>query len=86
MSADTLSLHEKHQDWGDKAACKSEETDLFFIPEFYPEAKAVCARCEVREECLSYALRTNVQSGVWGGLETEERKRMRRRLAHRVHR
>jgi WhiB family redox-sensing transcriptional regulator len=43
------------------------------------EAKAVCARCEVRAECLSHALSHAELLGVWGG--TSERARRRMRLA-----
>jgi WhiB family redox-sensing transcriptional regulator len=42
------------------------------------EAKAICARCLVRAECLDYALRAGVRHGVWGGLSEHERRRMRR--------
>jgi len=38
------------------------------------EAKAICATCPVREECLEYALETNQDSGIWGGLDEEQRQ------------
>ena len=41
-------------------------------------AKSVCAACSVREECLEYALDTNQQWGIWGGLLPRERRRIRR--------
>jgi WhiB family redox-sensing transcriptional regulator len=41
------------------------------------EAKAVCARCELREPCLAWALETNQRFGVWGGASERERRRLR---------
>jgi WhiB family redox-sensing transcriptional regulator len=53
------------EDWGARAACRSADPELFFpVSETGPstaqitEAKAVCARCEVRGECLAFALVT----------------------------
>jgi WhiB family redox-sensing transcriptional regulator len=37
-------------------------------------AKRVCASCAVRVECLAYALRSNEQLGVWGGMTENERR------------
>ena len=42
------------------------------------DAKAVCARCPVRSECLEFALRLKVAHGVWGGLSERERRTLRR--------
>jgi WhiB family transcriptional regulator, redox-sensing transcriptional regulator len=38
-------------------------------------ARAVCARCDVRLECLAFALRINDLDGIWGGLTAAERAR-----------
>jgi WhiB family redox-sensing transcriptional regulator len=40
-------------------------------------AKAVCARCAVRDECLDYALAERLDFGIWGGVGGRERRRMR---------
>jgi WhiB family redox-sensing transcriptional regulator len=40
-------------------------------------AKAVCAMCPVRPECLTWALATGQDAGVWGGTSEEERRVMR---------
>lgn len=37
-------------------------------------AKAICAQCSVRDECLDYALRIREQHGIWGGLSEVERR------------
>jgi len=42
------------------------------------EAKANCAGCPVRPECLEEALARSEQYGVWGGLTTPERRNLRR--------
>lgn len=36
------------------------------------EAKSICSRCEVQEQCLEYALR-NEPLGIWGGKTEAER-------------
>jgi WhiB family redox-sensing transcriptional regulator len=62
------------------ANCRGVDADLFFpVPgETSSQAKAVCAGCEVRAECLDYALRHDLRYGVWGGLTKEDRKAVRR--------
>lgn len=42
------------------------------------EAKAVCGRCEVREQCLEWALETRQEDGIWGGKGPKQRRRIRR--------
>ena len=42
------------------------------------EAKAVWNECVVKIDCLEYAIRTNQDSGIWGGTTEEERKSLRR--------
>jgi WhiB family redox-sensing transcriptional regulator len=41
----------------------------------------VCSKCEVRLECLDFAITTRQQEGIWGGLNPKERQRLRRRVA-----
>ncbi len=71
-------------DWASQGACHDEDPELFFpITSSGPgrrqiaRAKAVCARCLVRAECLSYALDSGQESGVWGGTSEEERQALR---------
>lgn len=77
-------------DWRNSAACRTEDPDLFFpIGTSGPallqtaQAKAVCRRCPVREQCLEWALRTGQSIGVWGGTDEEERRALKRRTAAR---
>ena len=37
------------------------------------QAKATCAQCPVRGECLGYAMRVSEPLGIWGGLNETER-------------
>ncbi len=67
--------------WWQLAACRSADPDLFFpVSGAGPAlaqaaaAKAVCAACPVRRECLTYAIFTRQQHGIWGGLTEDERR------------
>jgi WhiB family redox-sensing transcriptional regulator len=69
--------------WQGRANCLGVDPDLFF-PErgaSTREAKAVCHGCEVRLDCLEYALRHGEKFGIWGGLSERERRRVRRERA-----
>lgn len=67
--------------WRDAAACRGVDPDLFYPEAGEPgtEAKQVCRRCDVREECLTYALDNGEKMGVWGGMSERERRIVRRR-------
>jgi len=74
--------------WRDRAACLSLDAELFFpIGNTGPalvqtqEAKAVCRRCKVVESCLSWAMESGQDAGVWGGLSEDERRALKRRNA-----
>ncbi|NDH88296.1 MAG: WhiB family transcriptional regulator, partial [Actinobacteria bacterium] len=43
------------------------------------EAKRVCLSCEVRNDCLEYALSNDERFGIWGGLSERERRRLKKR-------
>ena len=64
--------------WRNNALCAQVDTDLF-----YPEkggstspAMKVCARCDVKKECLLFALETKEKHGIWGGTTERQRRRM----------
>lgn len=69
--------------WRRRAACTGEDLELFFPfgsdgpPLTQVEAKAICARCPVREACLRYAVTTGQGYGIWGGLIEDERRGLR---------
>ena len=75
--------------WRSAAACRSADPELFFPVsdsgkslEQVAEAKAVCAGCPVRRECLAFALRTEQVHGIWGGTTADERTIARRSPIH----
>ena len=45
------------------------------------DAKKVCTECEVKVECLEYALANDERFGIWGGLSERERRKLRRRAS-----
>lgn len=70
--------------WQDQAACRNVDPDLFFPSETDKatalQAKQVCGRCVVKDECLSYALWAREDEGIWGGKTESERRTYRRRI------
>jgi WhiB family redox-sensing transcriptional regulator len=69
------------QGWQDRALCAETDPEAFF-PEkggSTREAKSICTGCEVRAECLEFALTSDERFGIWGGLSERERRRLRRR-------
>jgi WhiB family redox-sensing transcriptional regulator len=49
--------------------CRQHPADLWFaeLPEEVEAAKALCAGCPIRSQCLEQALERNEPWGVWGG-------------------
>ena len=65
----------------EEALCAQTDPEAFF-PEkggSTREAKRVCSRCDVRADCLDYALAHDERFGIWGGLSERERRRLKRR-------
>lgn len=72
-------------DWRSLSACRDTDPELFFpLSAWGPgqaqiaSAKAICASCQVRSDCLQFALRSGQEFGVWGGTSEDERRAMRR--------
>ncbi len=72
-------------DWQLRASCRSMPDNAFFHPDGErgadralreQQAKAVCAECPVRRECLAHALTAREPYGIWGGLGETERHRL----------
>jgi WhiB family transcriptional regulator, redox-sensing transcriptional regulator len=68
-------------EWRQSAACREADPDIFFpVSPAGPgrdevaRAKALCAGCQVRRQCLQFALATHQAHGVWGGTTEEERR------------
>lgn len=68
------------EQWQDRALCAQTDPEAFF-PEkggSTREAKRICLGCEVRNECLEYALAHDERFGIWGGLSERERRKLKR--------
>jgi WhiB family transcriptional regulator, redox-sensing transcriptional regulator len=66
-------------EWQDKALCAEVDPEIFF-PEkggSTRNPKRVCAMCEVRAQCLDYALEHGEAFGIWGGMSERERRRLK---------
>jgi len=75
-------LDEGPMGWQERALCAQTDPEAFF-PEkggSTREAKKVCQQCEVRAECLDYALANDERFGIWGGLSERERRKLKRRV------
>ena len=75
---ESLSLPLTPDQWQDRALCAQTDPEAFF-PEkggSTREAKKICLGCEVRHECLDYALEHDERFGIWGGLSERERRRL----------
>ena len=69
--------------WRDQAACRDVVTtdyDPFFADsaELQAEAIAICESCLVCDDCLTFAVRTGQQYGIWGGQPQQLIRRWRR--------
>ncbi|MGW0946207.1 WhiB family transcriptional regulator [Streptomyces sp. NPDC002623] len=72
--------------WRERAACLRVDPDLFFpvghtgpALDQIDEAKAVCGRCPVMEQCRDWAVEAGQVEGIWGGMTESERRALRRR-------
>mgnify|MGYP003340590660 FL=1 len=70
-------------DWAARAACRTTDPDSLFVQgAAQNRAKAICAGCTVRTECLADALDNKVEFGVWGGMTERERRALLRRRSN----
>ena len=73
-------------DWQIQAACRGPHATVFFPPPQFERkddklqreqrAKAICAGCSVRDDCLDYAFSIREPHGIWGGLNETERRQI----------
>ena len=78
--------------WRDRPACLDENPELFFPIGNAPvarrqteKARVVCRRCEALDACLEWAMNSDQDSGVWGGLSEDQRRALKRRHARNPH-
>ena len=86
--ASSLALAAAEETWRDHALCQDTDPELFFpvgttghALTSIEHAKRVCRECRVSGDCLDFALETNQDSGIWGGLSEDERRAIRRKRA-----
>lgn len=67
-------------EWMERARCRERDPEQFFVRGAVQCRRAIriCDRCEVREECLGYALTNGIEFGVWGGTTERQRRRLAR--------
>jgi WhiB family redox-sensing transcriptional regulator len=65
-------------EWYERANCRGLGAGLFYLDRGVDDstAKAVCAGCEVRTQCLTEALERHEMYGVWGGCSVRQRRRL----------
>ena len=88
MSASTASARparDRRPNWRDDAACRDADPELFFpdgdirsARAHVKMAKLICRGCPARAACLSWALGSGQETGIWGGLTENERRRLHR--------
>jgi hypothetical protein len=66
----------------ENAACADHENPDYFFPEGkaeeaerLPTLRAICGACIDRKECLAYAIKEEIEHGIWGGKTPTERGR-----------
>lgn len=86
--ASALALGNADYSWRRDAICRDTDPELFFPIGTtgqallqIAKAKSVCCECPVQHECLEFAMETNQDTGIWGGVSEEERRQIRRDAA-----
>jgi len=86
--ASALALGNADYSWRRDAICRDTDPELFFPIGTtgqallqIAKAKSVCCECPVQYECLEFAMETNQDTGIWGGVSEEERRQIRRDAA-----
>ena len=79
-----MSAQQSFDAWQAKAACRGPQAVVFFPPPQFERkvdrlarerrAKAICAECMVRSDCLDYSIQIKEPHGIWGGLNEHERR------------
>ena len=77
-------------DWMADAKCASSGLDPeTWFPERQPTVKAIakriCQTCPVRQECLDFADQEGYDDGIWGGLDRDERKKLKNTKRPKTH-
>lgn len=70
-------------EWMERGLCAQTDPDAFFPDKggSTRDAKKICQTCEVRSECLEYAVGNDERFGIWGGLSERERRKLKKERA-----
>jgi len=80
-AVDAVDVDDDPMAWQADSLCAQTDPEAFF-PEkggSTRDAKKICASCDVRAQCLEYALSNDERFGIWGGLSERERRKLRKR-------
>ena len=72
-----LKTAESDPSWRRLAACKSEGVKEFFGSGPTKKTKSMCSICVVSGKCLQFALDNDISYGIWGGVDSKQRRAMR---------
>jgi len=69
-------------DWQERALCAQTDPEAFYPDKggSTRDAKRICQGCDVRAECLEYALAHDERFGIWGGTSERERRKLKKRV------
>lgn len=70
----------EYLEWQNDALCAQTDPELFFPDKggSTRPAKNICDACEVKDDCLAYAVKNDEKSGIWGGLSSRELNRYKK--------
>jgi len=65
--------------WRADALCAQTDPEAFFPDKggSTRDAKRICGECDVRAQCLEWALEHDERFGIWGGTSERERRKLR---------
>jgi WhiB family transcriptional regulator, redox-sensing transcriptional regulator len=71
-------------EWHGRGLCVGDDPDVFFPShgDLGTQARQIRAACAVRDDCLKYVIDAD-EFGIWGGLDQDERRNLRRRQRRR---
>lgn len=67
--------------WYDEALCAQADPEAWYPESGRPTgrgARSICKACPSAAPCLEYALATDQQWGIWGGLSPRQRRALKR--------
>lgn len=77
-------LIDKSVSWMERGKCVGMDTEYFFPTKgdnvACDAAKAICAKCPVKQTCLNWAMTNEIWHGVWGGLTGNQRYNMAKKV------